>query len=67
MAHTELDLREGRAFEDMLNAKVSVSKIAAEICSQALWLLDLRSCFSRQAVWSSFSFVVCRRPSFEKI
>ena len=31
MAHTELDLREGRAIEDMLNAKVPVSKIAAEI------------------------------------
>ena len=31
MAHTELDLRERRAIEDMLNAKVSVSKIAAEL------------------------------------
>ncbi|MEO1024009.1 MAG: IS30 family transposase, partial [Pseudomonadota bacterium] len=31
MAHTELDLRERRAIEDMLNAKVPVSKIAAEI------------------------------------
>ena len=31
MAHTELDLRERRTIEDMLNAKVSVSKIAAEI------------------------------------
>ena len=31
MAHTELDLRERRIIEDMLNAKVPVSKIAAEI------------------------------------
>ncbi len=31
MAHTELDLRERRAIEDMLNAKVPMSKIAAEI------------------------------------
>ncbi len=29
MAHKELDLRERRAIEDMLNAKVPVSKIAA--------------------------------------
>lgn len=31
MAHTELDLRERRTIEDMLNARVPVSKIAAEI------------------------------------
>ena len=31
MAHTELDLRERRAIEDMLNAKMSVSEIATEI------------------------------------
>ena len=31
MTHTELDLRERRAIEDMLNAKLPVSKIAAEI------------------------------------
>ncbi len=31
MAHTELDLRERRAIEDMLNAKIPVSRIAAEI------------------------------------
>lgn len=31
MTHTELDLREKRAIEDMLNAKVPGSKIAAEI------------------------------------
>lgn len=31
MAHSELDLRERRAIEDMLYAKVPVSKIAAEI------------------------------------
>jgi len=31
MAHTELDLRERRAIEDMLNAKMSVDKIATEI------------------------------------
>ena len=31
MAHTELDLRERRAIEDNLNAKIPVSKIAAEI------------------------------------
>lgn len=31
MTHTELDLRERRAIEDMLNAKVPVSKIAGEI------------------------------------
>ncbi len=31
MAHTELDLRERRPIEDMLNAKMPVSKIAAEI------------------------------------
>ena len=31
MAHTELDLRERRAIEDMLNAKVPANKIAAEI------------------------------------
>jgi IS30 family transposase len=29
MAHTELDLRERRKIEDMLNAKMSVDKIAA--------------------------------------
>jgi len=31
MAHTELDLRERRTIEDMLHAKVPVSKIATEI------------------------------------
>ena len=31
MAHTEIDLRERRAIEDMVNAKVPVSKIAIEI------------------------------------
>jgi IS30 family transposase len=31
MAHTELDLRERRVIEDMLSAKMSVRKIAAEI------------------------------------
>ena len=31
MAHTELDLRERRTIEDMLNAKCSVNEIAAEI------------------------------------
>ncbi len=31
MAHTELDLRERRVIEDMLNAKMSVDKIATEI------------------------------------
>ncbi len=31
MAHTELGLRERRTIEDMLNAKISVDKIAAEI------------------------------------
>lgn len=31
MAHSELNLRERRAIEDMLNAKMSVDKIAAEI------------------------------------
>jgi hypothetical protein len=31
MAHTELDLRERRAIEGMLNAKVPVSKIAIAI------------------------------------
>ena len=34
MAHTELDLRERRAIEDMLNAKVPVSKIAAEMLAE---------------------------------
>lgn len=31
MAHAELDLRERRVIEDMLNAKVTVSRIASEI------------------------------------
>lgn len=31
MAHTELGLRERRTIEDMLNVKMSVDKIAAEI------------------------------------
>ena len=31
MAHTELDLRERRMIETMLNAKIPVSKIAVEI------------------------------------
>src|SRR6056297_1095712 len=31
MAHNELDLSERRVIEDMLNAKISVSKIAAEL------------------------------------
>lgn len=31
MSHTELDLRERRTIEDMLNAKMRVSKIAAEL------------------------------------
>ena len=31
MAHTELSLRERRTIEDLLNAKMSVDKIAAEI------------------------------------
>ena len=31
MAHTELDLRERRTIEDMLNAKITLREIAAEI------------------------------------
>jgi transposase, IS30 family len=31
MAHTELNLRERRAIEDMLNAQIPVREIAAEI------------------------------------
>ena len=31
MAYTELDLREKRMIEDVLNAKTSISKIAAEL------------------------------------
>ena len=31
MVHRELDLRERRVIEDMLNAKLSVREIAAEI------------------------------------
>jgi len=31
MAHTELDLRERRTIEDMLNAKAPVREIAVEI------------------------------------
>ncbi|KZX94932.1 MULTISPECIES: helix-turn-helix domain-containing protein, partial [unclassified Sulfitobacter] len=31
MAHTELDLRERRIIEDMLRAKFSINKIAAEL------------------------------------
>lgn len=31
IAHTELELRERRTIEEMLNAKISVCKIAAEI------------------------------------
>lgn len=31
MAHTELNLRERRRIEDMLNAKMSVDEIAADI------------------------------------
>lgn len=31
MAHTESGLRERRTIEDMLNAKISVDKIAVEI------------------------------------
>jgi len=31
MAHTELNLRERRTIEDMLNAKIPVREIAAEI------------------------------------
>lgn len=31
MTHTELDLRERRAIEDMLNAKMPVSRIATEL------------------------------------
>ena len=31
MAHSELDLRERRKIEDMLNAKISVREIAVEI------------------------------------
>lgn len=31
MTHTELDLRESRAIEDMLHAKVPVKEIAATI------------------------------------
>ncbi|MDR9395687.1 MAG: helix-turn-helix domain-containing protein [Roseovarius sp.] len=34
MAHTELDLRERRTIEHMLNAKVPVSKIVTEIGRQ---------------------------------
>ncbi|PZX09633.1 IS30 family transposase [Palleronia aestuarii] len=31
MSHTELDLRERREIEDLLNAPVSIAKIAAQI------------------------------------
>ena len=34
MAHTELGLRERRTIEDILNAKMSVDKIAAKIGQQ---------------------------------
>ncbi len=39
MGHTELGLRERRTIEDMLNAKMPVDKIAAEI-----WTLQRPSC-----------------------
>lgn len=42
MAHTELDLRERRTIEDMLNAKMSVDKIATEI-GRLILALDLAS------------------------
>lgn len=45
MAHTELDLRERRAIEDMLNAKMPVSKIAAEIGRHRYRLPHLPSTF----------------------
>lgn len=32
MAHTELDLRERHAIEDMLNAKMPIRQIAEELC-----------------------------------
>ena len=38
MAHTELDLRERRVIEDMLNAKFSIRKIAAELGVSVFWL-----------------------------
>jgi transposase, IS30 family len=31
MAHSELDLRERRRIEDMLNAKMSIGRIACEL------------------------------------
>jgi hypothetical protein len=37
LAHTELDLRERRAIEDMLHAKVPVNEIAAAIRRCGLW------------------------------
>ena len=49
MAHTELDLRERRAIEDMLNAKVSVSKIAVEIGTQT-WFCDPSSPWQKGTV-----------------
>ena len=37
MAHTELDLRERRAIEDMLNAKVPVSMAATNAAALPHW------------------------------
>lgn len=48
MAHTELDLPERRAIEDMLNAKLPVSEIATEIGRHrsAVYREIMRNCFT---------------------
>ena len=45
MAHAELDLRERRVIEDMLNAKIPVSRIATEMLAAHYGLTDSHNAY----------------------
>ncbi len=77
MAHTELDLRERRAIEDMLNVKMSVDKFAAVIgrqCSTVYREID-RNRFADTELpklngtcgMNAQRFAVCRRARRRKL
>lgn len=52
MAHTELDLREGRAIEDMVNAKMPVPEIADRLgCAPSTVYRELKRNF-----WANDAF-----------
>ena len=64
MAHTDLDLRERRANQDVLNAKVPVSKNAAELGRHrsTVYRESKRNGFKDDLSWHLSTHRVARRP-----